>query len=212
VGFTALVGSHLVLALGLTGGIGSGKSTVARLLAERGAIIIDADRIAREVVEPGEPAFAAIVERFGPTVVKGDGRLDRTALARLIFADSKARKDLEAITHPAIGRVMAERLAEQAETDHVVILDIPLLAEKGRMGVSGVIVVDCPEEIAIDRLVRCRGFDAKDAQRRVAVQMAREERLALADVVVDNSGQLEALGEQIATTWAWIESLGAMHA
>jgi dephospho-CoA kinase len=195
-----------MLLVGLTGGIGSGKSTVGELLVERGAVLIDADRIAREVVEPGGVAYQPVIDRFGPGVVGTDGTIDRPALADIVFRDSQARKDLEAITHPAVGQVMLERMAEHADSDGVVILDIPLLAEKGRMGVQRVIVVDCPEEVAVQRLVTHRGFAEDDARRRIAAQLSRAERRALADRVIDNSGSLETLNEQVDTTWEWLQT------
>jgi dephospho-CoA kinase len=196
-----------VLVVGLTGGIGSGKSTVARLLAAKGAVVIDADALAREVVEPGTETFRRVVERFGPGVVAPDGTLDRPALARIVFADPEARRDLERITHPAIGALMAQRMAEQAATDNVVVLDVPLLVESGRSDVAGVIVVDCPEEVALERLVAQRGMDPDDARRRMAAQVGRAERLARADFVIDNAGSLAALEEQVERAWAWIEGL-----
>src|SRR5438046_2634931 len=131
-----------MLVIGLTGGIGSGKSTVSTMLAARGAVIIDADRIAREVVEPGGRAYQGVVDRFGPDVVLADGSIDRPALAAIVFNDEQARRDLNQLTHPVVGSVMAERMAAEAATDHVVILDVPLLAEggKARYGMAAVLV------------------------------------------------------------------------
>jgi dephospho-CoA kinase len=192
--------------LGLTGGIGSGKSTVSALLAARGAEIVDADLVAREVVAPDGVAYQPLVDRFGPAVLRPDRTLDRPALAGLVFADAEARRDLDAITHPAIVGVMAERIADHAGTDHVVVLDIPLLIEKGQAGVEAIIVVDCPEELAIDRLVTHRGFDPADARRRIAAQISYESRLALADIVVDNSGSATDLEREVERLWQWIES------
>src|SRR4051794_21108784 len=144
-----------VLIVGLTGGIGAGKSTVAALLVERGAALVDTDLIARQVVEPGGAAFDAVVERFGGGILRPDGTIDRPALAAIVFNDRQALKDLNGITHPAVGKVMAEQVAVHAGTDDVVILDIPLLAERGKeaFGVVGVIVVDAPVEVAVHRLV-----------------------------------------------------------
>ncbi len=200
-----------MLLVGLTGGIGSGKSTVADALAQRGAVVVDADRIAREVVEPGGRAYGPVVERFGPAVLDADKRLDRGALAGVVFADEAARRDLDAITHPAIGQVMLERVAEHADTDRVVVLDIPLLTPKtrDRWPFAGVIVVDAPVEVAVERLVRFRGFDEADARARIGAQLGREERRSLADVVIDNAGDREALDAQVDRTWAWIGSLDA---
>lgn len=198
-----------MVVVGLTGGIGSGKSTVSELLARRGAVVLDADAIVRELQAPGGEAYAAIVQRFGDGVVAADGTLDRPALAAVVFADDAARGDLNRITHPLVGRVMAERLAAEAETDNVVVLDIPLLAERGRGAypVAGVIVVDCPVDVAVARLVASRGFTEADARARVAAQIGREERRAIADVVVDNSGSLAELEAQIDGVWAWIDGL-----
>ena len=195
------------MVVGLTGGIGSGKSTVSRMLADLGAVVIDADQLAREVVEPHEPAFALVVERFGAGVVGPDGRLDRPALGAIVFRDPKARTDLEAITHPAIGVRMAERMAAEAGTDHVVVLDVPLLVESGRTNTAGVIVVDCPEELAIERLERDRGMDADEIRRRMAAQATRQERLDRADFVIVNNGSRERLREQVEAAWAWIGRL-----
>jgi dephospho-CoA kinase len=192
--------------IGLTGGIGAGKSTVAQGLAERGAVVVDADRIAREVVMPGQPAFGAIVDRFGSGVVGSDGALDRAALAKVVFSDADARADLEKITHPAIQGEMARRMLEQAESDRVVVLDIPLLKER-RDHMAGVIVVDVPEETAIARLVAFRDFDEADARARVGAQISREARLAIADVVIDNSGDPDQLEPEIDRAWAWACSL-----
>jgi dephospho-CoA kinase len=177
------------------------------MLADRGAVVVDADLIAREVVAPGGPAYRPVIERFGPGIVGSDGTLDRAALADVVFRDQQARRDLEAITHPAVGAVMLERIAEQADTDRIVILDIPLLAERGRMGVAYVIVVDCPVEVAVDRLVASRGFDRGDAERRVAAQLGRDERRALADVVVNNDSTLDRLRQQVDAAWGWLGSL-----
>jgi dephospho-CoA kinase len=203
-----------MLVVGLTGGIGSGKSTVSSLLAERGAVVLDADAIVRELQAPGGEAYAGIVERFGPGVVAADGSLDRPALAALVFNDEAARKDLNALTHPLVGKVMATRMAELAPTDAIVVLDIPLLAERGRGAypVAGVIVVDCPGDVAVARLVEFRGFTEDDARARVAAQISRDERRAIADVVVDNAGTLDDLVPQVDRVWAWIEELATAQA
>jgi dephospho-CoA kinase len=203
-----MIRSQPVLVVGLTGGIGSGKSTVSRLLAERGAVIVDADLIAREVVEPGGPAYQGVVDRFGDGVLLADGSLDRAAVAEIVFNDADALKDLNGIVHPAVGAVIAERLAEEAQTDHVVILDVPLLVESGRTNTAGTIVVDCPAEEAIRRAV-ARGLPEDDVRRRVANQVSREERLAKADFVVDNAGPEPALAAEVDRAWQWIESLPA---
>jgi dephospho-CoA kinase len=197
---------RFVLLIGLTGGIGSGKSTVAALLGERGAVVIDADAITRELQEPGQPVLAAMVERFGPDIVDEGGALRRQAVADRVFADAEALADLNAIVHPAVGAEIFERLAAEADTDHVVILDVPLLVETGRSDLAGLVVVDVDPEIAVERLVRHRGFRADDARARMARQATREERRAEADLVVDNSGTLDDLHRQVEAAWAWIEA------
>ena len=196
-----------MVVVGLTGGIGSGKSTVSQMLAERGATIVDADLIARQVVEPSGPAYPAIVERFGQGVLNPDATLDRAAIAAIVFQDDEARKALEAITHPAIQTEMARQMLE-APSDGVVILDIPLLKAK-REPMAGVIVVDVPEDVAVRRLVDQRGFDEEDARRRIAAQISRDERKALADVVIDNSGDRTHLEGEVDRVWAWISTLPA---
>ena len=200
-----------MIAIGLTGGIGSGKSTVASMLVARGAVLIDADALAREVVEPGLPAWAEVRARFGQAVLAADGSIDRPALAAIVFSDEAARADLNSIVHPEVGREMLERLAGEAATDHVVVLDVPLLAEGGRdrYPVAGILVVDCPVDIAIDRLVSERGMDREDAERRVAAQVSREERLRLADFIIMNMGSLDELRQMVDRAWQWIEGLRA---
>jgi dephospho-CoA kinase len=191
--------------IGLTGGIGAGKSTVSAQLRARGATVIDADAITREVQQPGEPVFVAMVERFGPGIVAADGGLDRQAVADLVFPDPEALADLNAIVHPAVGAEIARRLAE-AGPDDVVVLDVPLLVESGRDDMVGTIVVDCDPELAVQRLIEHRGFREDDARARIARQAGRDERLAKASVVIDNSGDLAALTPQIDEAWAWIEA------
>ena len=203
-----------MLVVGLTGGIGSGKSTVAALLAERGAATVDADALARAAVEPDGPAYPAVVERFGPGVVGEGGRLDRAALAAVVFADPAARRDLEAIVHPAVRAGVASRVAALAASGgagRVVVVEIPLLVESpaSRAGLASVIVVDCPEDVAVARLVAQRGMPEADARARVAAQTSREERLALAGFVVDNSGTIEDLRAGVDRCWAWLEGLRA---
>jgi dephospho-CoA kinase len=193
--------------IGLTGGIGSGKSTVSALLATRGADVVDADAIVRELQAPGEPVFEAIVERFGPEVVNADGELDRAAIAALVFSDDAALADLNRLTHPAVGAEIAARVAAAEGTDRVVVLDVPLLVESGAYMVDGLLVVDCPVEVAIERLVEQRGMGEADARARIARQASREERLAKADFVIDNSGPAEDVPAQVEAAWRWIEGL-----
>ena len=191
-----------MLVVGLTGGIGSGKSTVAAQLAARGAVVVDADRLAREAVAVGTPGYRAVVGRFGPGVVAADGSLDRAALAGVVFEDPEALAALNAIVHPLVRATIDARVEELRGTDAVIVLEIPLLVESGRSyGASTVIVVDCPEEVAVRRLVEGRGMDATDARRRMAAQASRADRLAAADVVIDNSGSPEDLERQVARTW-----------
>ncbi len=187
--------------IGLTGGIGSGKSTVAAMLARRGAVVIDADAIAREVVEPGQPALAKLVERFGPDILAADGTLDRPALAAKAFVDDESKKALEAITHPAIGEEVLRRIAAAPE-DAIVVHDIPLLVEANRAkDYAAVIVVIAPLELRLDRL-EARGVEREDAKRRIAMQTSDEERRKVATWVVDNAGDIDALEPQIEEIWA----------
>lgn len=193
--------------VGLTGGIGAGKSSVSARLASRGAVVVDADAVVRELQAKGTPVYEAIVERFGPGVVGPDGELDRPALAAVVFGDPRALQDLNGLVHPATGAEILRRVAEHEGTDHVVVLDVPLLVESGRYRVSGVIVVDAPPEVAVERLVRDRGMTEEEARARMARQASREERLARADFVIDNGGPPEALDEAVDRAWAWISTL-----
>ncbi|WP_431982475.1 dephospho-CoA kinase [Streptomyces qinglanensis] len=190
--------------VGLTGGIGSGKSEVARLFAECGAVVVDADRIAREVVEPGTPGLAALVDEFGAEVLTPDGRLDRPRLASLVFADPERRAALNAIVHPLVGERSAEseRAAREADPDAVVVHDVPLLVENGLAPLyDTVVVVDAATETRLDRLVRLRGTDEDEARARMAAQASREERLAVADIVIDNNGPLAELAPRVREVW-----------
>jgi dephospho-CoA kinase len=203
-----------VLAVGLTGGIGAGKSTVAGLLVARGAVLIDADAIARQVVEPGQPALAALIERFGPAIVNSDGTLDRGALAALAFADPGALADLNAITHPAIAAVMAEQRRALEATDTVAVLDVPLLtpAHRHLLALDAVVVVDCDPDVALDRLVSQRAMEPGDARARMAVQPSRHERLQGADIVVDNSDGRPALEAEVDRAWTALCALARAKA
>jgi dephospho-CoA kinase len=199
-----------VLLIGLTGGIGSGKSTVSALLAAKGAIVIDADAITRELQQPGTDVLAAMVERFGEGILDPDGSLDRQAMADVAFNDPEALKDLGAIVHPAVGAEIAQRLQAAADTDRVVVLDVPLLVESGRDDMAALVVVDVDPEVAIQRVVEQRGMREDDARARVARQASREERLAKADIVIDNSGTLEELAARVDEVWAELLALGAV--
>ena len=192
-----------MLILGLTGGIGSGKSTVSRAFARLGAVVLDADLIAREVVEPGTPGLAAVVAAFGEEVLLPDGTLDRDGLGRLVFADEAARSRLSAILHPLIGARTAELWADaEASGAEVLVHDVPLLVEAGLQGMyDEVLVVDVPPEVQLDRLVRLRGMDPEEAQRRIDAQAPRAARLAVATQVIDNNGSLKDLEECVEALW-----------
>ena len=196
-----------MLRVGLTGGIGSGKSTVSAQLASLGAVVVDADAVAREVVEPGTPALAAVADRFGAAVLDRDGGLDRPALGRVVFGDPAALRDLEALTHPAIWARTAQ-IIDDAGPDAVVVHDMPLLVEKG-MGADYhlVVVVGAAEEVRVRRLAEQRGMPEADARARIARQISRDERLATADRVIDNSGDRAALEAQVDDLWAWLHTL-----
>jgi dephospho-CoA kinase len=188
--------------VGLTGGIGAGKSEVSRRLAAQGAILIDADLIAREVVAPGTSGLAEVTALFGPGVLGPDGALDRPALGEIVFADAEKLARLNAIVHPRVGARMRE-LEDSAGPGSIVVHDVPLIAENNLAGSYDlVIVVDVPPRIQLDRLVRLRGMTKDQAQARMAAQVARDQRLAIADIVVDNSGSLAELDRQVGDLWA----------
>ncbi|CAL9565316.1 dephospho-CoA kinase [Streptomyces sp. enrichment culture] len=190
-----------MLSVGLTGGIGAGKSEVSRLLAERGAVVIDADRIAREVVEPGTPGLAAVVEAFGEDVLAGDGSLDRPRLGSIVFADPEKLATLNSIVHPLVGARSAE-LSEAAPDDAVVVHDVPLLTENGLAPLYDlVIVVEASPDTQLDRLVRLRGMTEEDARARMAAQATREQRRDVADVVIDNDVPLDELERRVDAVW-----------
>ncbi len=195
-----------MILVGLTGGIGSGKSTVSAGLARRGAVVVDADAIVHELQSPGQPVLAAMVERFGEGILHADGTLDRKAVAAIVFDDAEALKDLGEIVHPAVRDELFRRVADQAATDNAVVLDIPLLAESGWEGIVGTIVVDLDPEIAVQRLVAHRDFTEADARARIANQASREERLAKAGFVIDNGGTVDDLEPQIDAAWEWINT------
>ncbi|MFH5822778.1 dephospho-CoA kinase [Georgenia sp. AZ-5] len=190
-----------MLKIGLTGGIGAGKSTAARELARLGAVVIDADRIARDVVEPGTPGLAAVVAAFGPGILRADGSLDRAALGRLVFADPDARRRLGEITHPLVGRESARREAA-APQEAIVVHDVPLIVENGLAGrYNLVVVVGADEDVRVGRLVRDRGMTREEALARVRAQATDEQRRAVADVWLDNSGTPEELVQQVHRLW-----------
>jgi dephospho-CoA kinase len=190
-----------MLRVGLTGGIGAGKSEVSRRLAGQGAVLIDADAIAREVVEPGTTGIRQVAQRFGATVVKPDGALDRDRLGEIVFADQAELAALNEIVHPLVGERMAE-LESSAATDAIVVHDVPLIAENNlAAGYDLVVVVDAPPALQLDRLVRLRGLTKEQAEARMAAQASREQRLAIADFVIDNSSSLAELDRQVGDLW-----------
>lgn len=197
-----------MLSVGLTGGIGSGKSEVTRRLARHGAVVIDSDVLAREVVEPGTPGLAAVAAEFGAEVLTADGSLDRAKLAAVVFADPRRLAALNAIVHPLV-RARSASLTESAAArseSAIVVHDVPLLVETGLAGnFDLVVVVDVPEAVQLDRLVRIRGMTEADAKSRIAAQAGRERRLGLADYVLDNSGDLDTLDAEVDRLWSWLQ-------
>jgi dephospho-CoA kinase len=192
--------------VGLTGGVASGKSTVSAMLGELGAIVIDADVLAREAVAPGTDGLAAVVAAFGEGVLAADGTLDRPAVGAIVFADEEQRRTLEGIIHPRV-RARAAEIEAEASPDAVVVHDIPLLTETGQAGsFDAVVVVDVPVETQLDRMAGLRGMSRQDAESRVAAQASREERLAIATYVVDNSGTIEELRDRVAEVFADLAS------
>ena len=196
--------------VGLTGGIGAGKSEVSRRLAAHGAVVIDADAIAREVVEPGTPGLAEVVAAFGPEVLLPDGWLDRSRLGDIIFASPELRARLNGIVHPLVGARMRE-LEESAGPGSIVVHDVPLIAENNMAGAYDlVVVVDVPPRLQLDRLVRHRGLTRDQARARMAAQASREQRLGIAGIVVDNSGSLAELDRQVGELWTELRRRAAL--
>ncbi|MFD8642976.1 dephospho-CoA kinase [Streptomyces zaomyceticus] len=201
-----------MLKVGLTGGIGAGKSEVSRLLVSYGAVLIDADRIAREVVEPGTPGLAAVVEAFGDDILTEEGTLDRPKLGAIVFADADRLATLNALVHPLVGARSAELESRAGEGD-VVVHDVPLLTENGLAPLYDlVVVVDASPETQLDRLVRLRGMAESEARARMTAQATREQRLAVADLVIDNDGPLDALAPQVRKVWDELERRAAESA
>ena len=196
-----------MILIGLTGGIGSGKSEVARLLSALGAEVIDADQIVRELQQPGAEVYHAMIKMLGQEIVSPDKSLDRGKIAGQVFADESLLKKLNELIHPIVRRVMNERVESFRNTDKVVVLDIPLLVENPRPGLDGVLVVDLDTQIAIQRLVEQRQMKLEDAQARVTKQATREQRRAIAGHVIDNSGDRKALEASVDRAWTWIRSL-----
>jgi dephospho-CoA kinase len=196
-----------VLLVGLTGGIGAGKSTVARMLGQRGALIVDADDLARRAVDPGTPGFDAVVEAFGPEVVATDGQLDRTKLASLVFADEQARRMLESIVHPEVARLFAEEAARYRDTDTVLVYVVPLLAENNLQDMFDVVVVVTAERAArVARLAASREMNTEDVSGRMDAQLPDEERERVAHVVIRNDGSIEKLQGKVDDLWARLQS------
>lgn len=200
-----------MLLVGLTGGIGAGKSTVSVLMAERGAVIVDADQIARDLQEPGSSVLAAMSERFGEHIIRDDGSLDRAAVAAIVFGESEDAKqalaDLNGIVHPAMQSEIRDQIDACADTDRIVVLDFPLLGENPRDDIAATVVVDVPVDVAVQRLVDFRGMAEADARNRVVSQISRDERLATASHVVDNSGDLESLRSEVDGLWGQLVAL-----
>lgn len=191
-----------MIVVGLTGGIGAGKSTVSTMLAERGAAIVDADQIARDLQAPGSPVLGLMAERFGSHIItEADGSLDRAAVAEIVFSDEQALKDLNGIVHPAMQEEIQRQINVHRDTDQIVVLDFPLLAENPRGGLGATIVVDIPVDIAVERLVSQRGMDEDDARARITSQISREKRLSTATHVIDNSGGMSDLTRQVESLW-----------
>jgi dephospho-CoA kinase len=192
-----------MLLVGLTGGIGTGKSTVARMLEKRGAVVFDADVLARQAVAPGTPGFDQVVERFGPNVLAPGGGLDREALASIVFSDPAARRDLEGIVHPEVRRMFAEGCEEYRDSDRVVVFSAPLLVETGmHTAFDRLIVVSAPVTTQIERLMRDRGMAERDVQARIAAQLPLEAKAEVADILVDNEGTLEDLERRVERVWS----------
>jgi dephospho-CoA kinase len=195
-----------VITVGLTGGIGAGKSEVARLLAAHGAVVVDADQLAREAVAPGTPGLAAVVAEFGPDVLAADGSLDRAALGEIVFADADRRAALEKIVHPYVGRRSAQLMAA-APADSVVVYDVPLLVENALQDTYDVVVVvEAEDDVRLERLAGSRGMTESDARRRFAAQASREQRAEVADLVIDNGGTQAQLAEQVDALWHRLSS------
>ncbi len=191
----------------LTGGIGAGKSSVTTRLAERGAVVVDADAIVRELQVPHAPLLQVLADRFGAHIINADGSLDRAGLAAVAFQDDESTHALNDIVHPAVRAEIRRRIDAERATDHVVVLDTPLLTVIDGLDHHGMVVVDTPIDVAIECLVAQRGMSEDDARARISKQITREERLALADFVVDNSGDIAALEKQLDELWTWIGTL-----
>jgi dephospho-CoA kinase len=202
-----------MLLVGLTGGIGAGKTTVARMLEERGAVVFDADVLARDAIAPGTPGHDRVVERFGPNVLAPGGDIDREALASVVFSDPAARRDLEAIVHPEVRRLFAESTEEFRDTDAVVVFSAPLLVETGmHTAFEVLIVVSAPVETQVDRLLRDRGMSEPAIRGRIGAQLPLEEKAEVADILIDNEGTVEELEGQVERVWTELRARAAVTA
>ncbi len=202
-----------MLLVGLTGGIGSGKTTVARMLEERGAVVFDADVLARDAVAPGTPGHDRVVERFGPNVLAPGGDIDREALASVVFSDPAARRDLEAMVHPEVRRLFAESTERFRGTDAVVVFSAPLLVETGmHTAFEVLIVVSAPVETQVDRLLRDRGMSEPAIRERIGAQLPLEEKAEVADILIDNEGTVEELEGQVERVWTELRARAAATA
>ncbi len=197
------------LEIGLTGGIGSGKSTVSAGLVKRGAELVDADAIVRDLQKPGKPVFKKMVERWGEKIITNEGELDRQAVADIVFKNTEELAALNELVHPLVREEIANQREQCIKGSAPIILDIPLLIESGYENLSGIIVVDLHTEEAVERLVKHRGFSREDALNRISSQVDREERLSKADFVIDNNGDLDSLENEIDKAWSWIKGLSA---
>jgi dephospho-CoA kinase len=199
-----------VILVGLTGGIASGKSTVANMLEAHGAVVFDADDFARRAVEPGSPGLAKALDRFGGAVLGTDGSLDREALAGMVFADPEKRRALEAIVHPEVARLFIEATAPYRDTDAIIVYDVPLLAENHMESMfDAVIVVTAPEDVRVRRLADDRGMDERSARARISSQATDEERVRVATIVIENDGSLEELGRRVDRLWPELRSISS---
>ena len=202
-----------MIVIGLTGGIGSGKSTVSDRFVDHGAILIDADQIVKELQQPDQIVYSEMVKHFGTDILNEDQTLDRQTIAGLVFSDKEALRQLNAIVHPPVNKEIRRRIREQADSENLLVLDIPLLVEgiiaggPPRYVVSGILVVDTPSEMSVQRLIEHRGFTEEDARSRIKAQVAREKRLEIADFVIDNSVALNQLEPQIISAMRWATDL-----
>ncbi|MAR49039.1 MAG: dephospho-CoA kinase [Acidimicrobiaceae bacterium] len=196
-----------LLEIGLTGGIGSGKSTAAAAFVEQGAVLIDADQIVRDLQKPGEKVFEEMLSKWGPDILTSEGELDRQLVANIVFADPEELAALNMIVHPAVREEMTNRRQAFAETDNTVILEIPLLVESGYRNFDAIVVVDVDTDTAVKRLVKYRSFDEEDARNRLERQVSRESRTEIADYVIDNNNSMGEFNNEILKCWEWIKSI-----